>query len=75
VPIAARIGLITMVFTHLPSNILLILILFAPIRDRDRPLAGAQRAVANGCADAQPYVMAVVTPRSARRRRASPRCP
>ena len=31
VPIAARIGLInTMVFTHLPSNILLILIPFAP---------------------------------------------
>jgi hypothetical protein len=31
VPIAARIGLInTMVFTHLPSNILLMLIPFAP---------------------------------------------
>src|SRR5947207_15045121 len=31
VPIAARIGLInTMVFTHLPSNVLLVLIPFAP---------------------------------------------
>ncbi len=53
VPIAARIGLInTMVFTHLPSNVLFD---SDPVRarsgDRDRPLARPQRAVANGCAD------------------------
>jgi len=49
VPIAARIGLInTMVFTHLPSNIASDL-----INDCDRPPARAQRALANGRADAQ----------------------
>ena len=54
VPIAERIGLInTMVFTHLPSNVFLMLIPFAPnLADGDRPAAGAQRAVADGCADA-----------------------
>src|SRR5215510_350138 len=53
VPIAERIGLInTMVFTHLPSNILLIL---TPPgtqpRDCNRAAAGAQRAIADGRAN------------------------
>ncbi len=53
VPIAERIGLInTMVFTHLPSNVLLVLIPFAPdLATAIGLLLAAQRAVANGRAD------------------------
>ena len=53
VPLARRFGLLnTMVFTHLPSNVLLILVAFAPTF----PLAAAilllrQRALADGCTD------------------------
>ena len=52
VPIAARIGLInTMVFTHLPSNLLGPDPLRPQPSDRNRPVACAKRALANGCAD------------------------
>ena len=55
VRIANRIGLVnTMVFTHLPSNVLLILVPFAPdLDDVHRAAARAQRAVADGRADAK----------------------
>jgi hypothetical protein len=54
VPISARFGLInTMVFTHLPSNIFLMLVPFAPKpSDGDRPVARPQRLVTDGCPDA-----------------------
>src|SRR5205823_1672266 len=64
VPIAARIGLInTMVFTHLPANILLILIPFAPDLTTAIGLLLARSALSQ--MDVPPrasYVMAVVTP-------------
>ncbi len=64
VPIAKRIGLInTMVFTHLPSNVFLMLIPFAP----DLPIAigllMARSALSQmDVPTRQSYVMAVVTP-------------
>src|SRR3954468_15038767 len=64
VPIAARIGLInTMVFTHLPSNILLALVPFAP----DLPIAIALLLARSALSQMDvptrtSYVMAVVTP-------------
>ena len=55
VRIADRIGLVnTMVFTHLPANLCLIAIPFVPdAGPRHRAAARAQRAVADGRADAQ----------------------
>ena len=49
-----------MVFTHIPSSLLLILAASAPPSLGAAP--GARDAVANGRADAHLYVMAVVTP-------------
>ncbi len=64
VPIAARIGLInTMVFTHLPSNILLILIPFAPDLAAAIGLLLARSALSQMDVPTRAsYVMAVVTP-------------
>jgi MFS family permease len=64
VPIAARIGLInTMVFTHLPSNILLILIPFAPNLAAAIALLLARSALSQMDVPTRTsYVMAVVTP-------------
>ena len=64
VPIAARIGLInTMVFTHLPSNILLILIPFAPNLATAIVLLLARSALSQmDVPTRSSYVMAVVTP-------------
>ena len=55
VRIAHRIGLVnTMVFTHLPSSLLLIVVPFVPgLRLGHRPAARAQRLVANGRPHAQ----------------------
>ena len=54
VPLARRIGLVnTMVFTHLPANLCLIAVPFVPeLWQRRCVAAGAQPAVADGCADA-----------------------
>jgi len=64
VPIAARIGLInTMVFTHLPSNVLLILIPFAPDLATAIGLLLARSALSQMDVPTRAsYVMAVVTP-------------
>ena len=64
VPIAARIGLInTMVFTHLPSNILLILVPFAPNLAIAIALLLARSALSQMDVPTRTsYVMAVVTP-------------
>jgi MFS family permease len=64
VPIAARIGLInTMVFTHLPSNIMLILIPFAPDLATAISLLLARSALSQmDVPTRSSYVMAVVTP-------------
>ena len=64
VPIAARIGLInTMVFTHLPSNILLILIPFAPDLATAVALLLARSALSQMDVPTRAsYVMAVVAP-------------
>jgi MFS family permease len=64
VPLAARIGLInTMVFTHLPSNILLILIPFAPNLATAIALLLARAALSQMDVPTRTsYVMAVVTP-------------
>jgi len=64
VPIAARIGLInTMVFTHLPSNILLILIPFAPGLVTAIALLLARSALSQMDVPTRTsYVMAVVAP-------------
>jgi MFS family permease len=64
VPIAARIGLInTMVFTHLPSNVLLILIPFAPNLGTAIALLLARSALSQMDVPTRTsYVMAVVTP-------------
>jgi MFS family permease len=64
VPIAARIGLInTMVFTHLPSNMLLILIPFAPNLATAIALLLARSALSQMDVPTRTsYVMAVVTP-------------
>jgi len=64
VPIAARIGLInTMVFTHLPSNILLILIPFAPDLTTAIGLLLARSLLSQmDVPTRSSYVMAVVTP-------------
>jgi hypothetical protein len=64
VPIAARIGLInTMVFTHLPSNILLVLIPFAPDLASAIGLLLARSALSQmDVPTRSSYVMAVVTP-------------
>ena len=64
VPIAARIGLInTMVFTHLPSNILLILIPFAPNLAAAIALLLARNALSQMDVPTRTScVMAVVTP-------------
>jgi len=64
VPIAARIGLInTMVFTHLPSNILLVLIPFAPNLTTAIGLLLARSALSQmDVPTRSSYVMAVVTP-------------
>jgi len=64
VPIAGRIGLInTMVFTHLPSNILLILIPFAPNLATAIALLLARSALSQMDVPTRTsYVMAVVTP-------------
>jgi MFS family permease len=64
VPIATRIGLInTMVFTHLPSNILLVLIPFAPNLATAIGLLLARSALSQMDVPTRAsYVMAVVTP-------------
>ncbi len=64
VPIAARIGLInTMVFTHLPSNILLALVPFAPDLTTAIALLLARSALSQMDVPTRTsYVMAVVTP-------------
>jgi MFS family permease len=64
VPIAARIGLInTMVFTHLPSNLLLILLPFAPDLTTAIVLLLARSALSQMDVPTRAsYVMAVVTP-------------
>jgi len=64
VPIAARLGLInTMVFTHLPSNILLILIPFAPDLVTAIALLLARSALSQMDVPTRTsYVMAVVAP-------------
>jgi MFS family permease len=64
VPIAARIGLInTMVFTHLPSNLLLVLIPFAPNLATAIGLLLARSALSQMDVPTRAsYVMAVVTP-------------
>jgi predicted MFS family arabinose efflux permease len=64
VPIAARIGLInTVVFTHLPSNVLLILIPFAPNLATAIALLLARSALSQMDVPTRTsYVMAVVTP-------------
>ena len=64
VPIAARIGLInTMVFTYLPSNILLILVPFAPNLATAIALLLARSALSQMDVPTRTsYVMAVVTP-------------
>ena len=64
VPIAARIGLInTMVFTHLPSNILLVLIPFAPNLGAAIALLLARSALSQMDVPTRTsYVMAVVAP-------------
>jgi MFS family permease len=64
VPIAARIGLInTMVFTHLPSNILLVLIPFAPNLTTAIVLLLARSALSQMDVPTRTsYVMAVVAP-------------
>ena len=78
VRIADRIGLVnTMVFTHLPANLCLIAIPFVPdLARRRRAAAGAQRAVADGRADAQLLRDGDRDAgRARRRRRASPSVP
>ena len=64
VPIAERIGLInTMVFTHLPSNILLMLVPFAPDLTTAIALLLARSALSQmDVPTRSSYVMAVVTP-------------
>lgn len=64
VPLAARIGLInTMVFTHLPSNILLMLVPFAPDLVSAVALLLARSALSQmDVPTRSSYVMAVVTP-------------
>jgi len=64
VPIAARIGLInTMVLTHLPSNVLLILIPFAPDLTTAIGLLLARSALSQmDVPTRSSYVMAVITP-------------
>ena len=64
VPIAARIGLInTMVFTHLPSNILLVLIPFAPNLGTAMVLLLTRSALSQMDVPTRTsYVMAVVSP-------------
>jgi predicted MFS family arabinose efflux permease len=64
VPIAKRIGLInTMVFTHLPSNLFLILIPFAPDRATAIALLLARSALSQMDVPTRAsYVMAVVAP-------------
>ena len=64
VPIAARIGLInTMVFTHLPSNILLVLIPFAPNLATAMVLLLTRSALSQMDVPTRTsYVMAVVSP-------------
>jgi len=64
VPIAARIGLInTMVFTHLPSNILLVLVPFAPDLATAIGLLLVRSALSQVDVPTRTsYVMAVVTP-------------
>ena len=64
VPIAARIGLInTMVFTHLPSNILLMLLPFAPNLELAIALLLARSALSQMDVPTRAsYVMAVVAP-------------
>ena len=64
VPIAARIGLInTMVFTHLPSNVFLILIPFAPDLSTAIALLLARSALSQMDVPTRAsYVMAVVAP-------------
>jgi hypothetical protein len=64
VPLATRIGLInTMVFTHLPSNILLILIPFAPSLATAIALLLARSALSQMDVPTRTsYVMAMVTP-------------
>jgi len=64
VPIAARIGLInTMVFTHLPSNVLLVLLPFAPDLGTAITLLLARSALSQMDVPTRAsYVMAVVAP-------------
>ena len=64
VPIAARIGLInTMVFTHLPSNLLLVLVPFAPDLTTAIVLLLARSALSQMDVPTRAsYVMAVVAP-------------
>ncbi len=64
VPLAARIGLIrTMVFTHLPSNIFLMLVPFSPNLTTAIGLLLARSALSNMDVPTRvSYVMAVVTP-------------
>ena len=72
-PLAARFGLVrTMVFTHLPSNLLLILVPFMPtLRARGRRAAGALRHQPDGRArPGSPTRWPSWRPTSARPRRA-----
>lgn len=64
VPIAARIGLInTMVFTHLPSNLMLVVIPFAPNLATAVALLLARSALSQmDVPTRNSYIMAVVTP-------------
>src|SRR5206468_6342281 len=64
VPLSERIGLInTMVFTHLPSNLLLILVPFAPNLTIAIALLLARSALSEmDVPTRSSYVMAVVTP-------------
>ena len=62
--LAARIGLInTMVWTHIPSNILLILVPLMPnAAVGDHHVAGPFQHFADGRAGTRQYIMAVVDP-------------
>ncbi len=72
VPLARRFGLVnTMVFTHLPSNLFLILVPFMPNLPRAIALLRARNALSQRDVPTRnSYVMAVVTPPNGRRRSA-----
>ena len=62
-PLAARFGLVeTMVFTHLPSNVILMLVPFMPTLELARAVAGPLRISQMDVPTRQCYTMAVVEP-------------